>query len=643
MNISSDSTIESSSSTPEDYIVTLKYRLLDNIKLYNYQESNINIKQLFDLYNNLQQFIISALNNIYSNLSHITESTYITLSYKPLYLNDYNFDIDTANYVATNILKLIKTYDINLNTLSIIKQNLNFSYIQYGGTLENSKDKLLTIKEKLNIIIGNLDNITDNSDFKKIAERFSTKIENETKKDIYLKNIDNDMHDIKTINYNLKNIIKPQIYDIQEFKDPNAVILNNKINEFNELSDKLKIINNKCDTYQKIYMNILNEKYLNNNFTIDNYDEKIQKINTYKNSVEQNILNIDLYSKITLIVDKYKDRYSYLIQYCLDLLGKNIDIISKKINDETIFINNLLLSLNSNGKYINNLDKIKKMIIDKNTNGNELYKFIKDNIQPGRTPDFLYKITGNKNEFTQIINSYKENKHVLEINNIINNINDISVSNDLIILKELLKNTNITHISQFDELKITLSTLELNNIEMNRIINNFYQMNNLNKKYTSNILNIDEKINQYNIMLSTIKNKFNLIEVIDIEQIGGDLIELSVAVDTFKQNINYTLTLYKQTLLQLIQLITYNIYKLNLIKDINNKLFKRKLIKSDIDEILNKLKNKFDQNNQEQYLIINKTINLFTDMFNIVKNNDKYIVVDVDKPTFIDICIGVIF
>ena len=316
------------------------------------------------------------------------------------------------NYAYSNNLFDTSFYDIEFTS-----ENIEDNKIQEINRIKNKS------------ILSILKNTLTDIDYSEINKLLTDDLINSFIKNIVIndeKIIDNKYISKIRINFDKKKIIdfyRLNYIPYVEYYPSNFLLI---INEINELNSNLFTKNNNHYKY-------FNENIKNNNFfKIPNLD-----INDRFILKEEDILNRDL-NKINKFLAKYNSI-------------ENIIIIAKNDKDKITYD----LIMNSNGNILE-----KKLILNKN----EMHLFYKQ--LENETINLWKQVNKIQNENLNFLNCEIGYFNIFELKEIRNNLNNVSIIENLNIKKLSYKNINY-EIYYYGNFEILLKMFELNKLKIN--------------------------------------------------------------------------------------------------------------------------------------------------------------------------------
>lgn len=514
-----------------------------------------------------------------------------------------------------NNLKHIE-YAIIDNNFKIIEEKI------YSENTKLTKKHLLYkhINEK-NIIVNDkkvIDYLFDLYDINKKYETFEdyeckTKIKIESFLKIYKKNI-NHKDDMKKTDDIKKNILlndntKNKITDIN---DNINSINSNDINDFNsinsdDINDDINSINSdsikKSDCIKEtIFLDGNRKNKINDNIKpiIDDINDDIDSINNDENIInEQMKILYDTINTITNIKIKKKNKENTIIQK-INELEKKIEILLKKnIMDENNF---KIISFEKLDKQISILENDKIKFKEKE---DRIIKLTEENKKYNETNNAmdkeLNKLTTEKEELI------KKNKKIIFLNDHNKNLIDTYTENILINKKYLI------------ELDDKISEFESDNLELNK-------KNNI----LSSLIKENDKLKEKEKMMENLINENKRMEEIDIK-----LNELTIENIKLNEKENELTCLLEDN--RKLKKNDFDLFEIKLSfknSKISLNLFLDKTMIYNVNDLLNYIKNKYDEEFVSKCIFVNDIewllIKLFKrndELFNYVKH-DSYIICD---------------
>ena len=553
------------------------------------------------------------------------------------YTNNNNniiiFDENVKKYILNqeeNIVNLINNLS---STIKIFNNKYKLLIINIENNLDSFNNKLIEIKNKINIINRN-NTMTFNYNIK-------TNINyNEINKDIekiYLTNInlnkemkilDNDhkifLEEAKEIFNNLRINHKIKIKKYQKLFDSLQNIKKNKKNELN--NDKrgkselkyLKInlakvnnirtrnLNNNLNTSMNKTSNLINknnlEINLNNSQNSTNNNNSFNTTSTLPNKKMNNISfskseennNIEIYY-ISQLMLEFFDKLK-ILQKAIINKEQNLNILKKEFEKYKKEIIKYLKNLMNKNKSINiikykKINEINISIISNNNKENIIQenKLLKDIIN--KFMEYIYeylKETDNKNK--EKLNKENINKYENEINNFFD-----KVTNDIKILKESNDKLNNELIQMSNKQKNIISKKSLI-FDSGKDLNLSFRDKNLINDLNNKISSIEEEDTNKNNITGSFKKSENL-------NINEDIINLQINLQNrikylekeLEKERNKNLNYYKNNI---------NIQNINFVKLYEEELSKNKILKekyiSEIDDINNNLIKYFQNLNEDK-------------------------------------------
>lgn len=424
---------------------------------------NINIRQLVDILNKIVKMFIDGYNNYISSLSKITEKDYRDkkMIYTPLAFSSYNFDVEDAEDIVKNLIKIIDRYDEAIRELIKIGGKLIFPTLDevhriigtdlvrkgiishhemvggdlnemVGGDLNDTYRKLMDVRTKLNIITGNLDQIEVPSgtkyEFDKlmdILKRLGTKIEESGPFTLY-------KISFETLGANINPIDVGKIITIQNNDVPEEFIpfegvntdIDEKIDLFKTKIEEVDRLTAKFAGQQKIFEDIKslnNSAYTKADFNIIQMD--LSEINVLKAKIVKDKAKLKKAEDLKVMYDSVISEYTIyidLINRLKTVLGSSSANLNStellKMANETYTgtftnIKNQMQIRKSDGNnptHGKTLKEINSIIIDESKLLNLPLDEIKEHLERFRNIELLLRGNFNQKEHTKRINSIKK-------------------------------------------------------------------------------------------------------------------------------------------------------------------------------------------------------------------------------------------
>lgn len=521
--------------------------IFETIKLIN--DTLINNPEIFSIildgklvkyYNNINNFLV-IFNNIFHNKIELKNLNYefnkwnefiieISKYFGIIYIQFEEKEEDNVNLVLPKNINNINEYIYNNDNYKysiIFKRNIKNKFIYYPVFYLNYKDyyNLNIFKNKIyessnnliqiikQIYVKNIDNNISNLNIDIIFEfLFDNKLYEIEK---YFINIQNEIYsllikEIKTKSYIYINVNSQKIKN-STFKDT----LNNKLYEykpfninsnyklsFNNVYNFITNLNIFIYNKNKIYYSDLYYKLIGNELLVNNINKNNNLILSEKKNLENTAFDLN---KIKLIDYIYIDNF---------IIYKD-SIIGIRSNNLNIYINDQISIENSITNLQNELNKIKRIINNKNIKKDDIkyiitrfFKLENNNIKNNK----LLKLDKIYNKIKNYSNYYIIYKyHPLEINKVLKENKDYR-DDRIINLNKSLYNTNLYNLILYDTIdKLT----KLYNKNIRSKIK--YLITNFNKNNISEIL-----INKRNIdikdIVENIKFDKNIYSIYDIIQ-----------------------------------------------------------------------------------------------------------------------------
>ena len=473
--------------------------------------------------------------------------------FKALYINNENQDKKTNNETSSNIKvnnenNNINKDNINNSEIDKIINNYNFSY----GIDVTNKNINNNINRDINNNINNNYNLNNNKEKienKKIIE----KKEEQKEKEIDLGKIDNllDKLNFKRENNINNRLIIEEENNINKKNDNTNININiNNNKKFDIDNIKNKYITNNINAFNitdKYYNNKKEDDSLNNSssFTINNI-KKMNQLNS-RSEIERikskyysmnlnNIINKQNYLNKDVFLNKNKDNYSLQLNKEIMEIKNKLDLYRQEVKESSLLnkkeINNELNSFVSdkqlnNGEIINNNKSesdINISIITNKENIGTSNKIIENGSNQINIPNLNFKyniqnIQNNNieqndnnsrreieveiNSFENYINNEKEEKNIIQNNNM----------NDLI--SEIKRNSNNqimdTNNNDFDYSEVLPIIDKVSKLkDLNEIDDNYDKQNANSQKIiltNNNNSNEEEVPDIVNNILDALSNK----------------------------------------------------------------------------------------------------------------------------------------
>ena len=471
--------------------------------------------------------------------------------FKALYINNENQDKKTNNETSSNIKvnnenNNINKDNINNSEIDKIINNYNFSY----GIDVTNKNINNNINRDINNNINNNYNLNNNKEKienKKIIE----KKEEQKEKEIDLGKIDNllDKLNFKRHNNINNRLIIEEENNINKKNDNTNININNN-KKFDIDNIKNKYITNNINAFNitdKYYNNKKEDDSLNNSssFTINNI-KKMNQLNS-RSEIERikskyysmnlnNIINKQNYLNKDVFLNKNKDNYSLQLNKEIMEIKNKLDLYRQEVKESSLLnkkeINNELNSFVSdkqlnNGEIINNIKSESDINISINTNKENIgtsNKIIENGSNQINIPNLNFKyniqnIQNNNieqndnnsrreieveiNSFENYINNEKEEKNIIQNNNMNGLLSEIKRNSNNQIL-----NTNNNDFDYSEVLPIIDKVSKLK--DLNEIDDNYDKQNANSQKIiltNNNNSNEEEVPDIVNNILDALSNK----------------------------------------------------------------------------------------------------------------------------------------
>ena len=473
--------------------------------------------------------------------------------FKALYINNENQDKKTNNETSSNIKvnnenNNINKDNINNSEIDKIINNYNFSY----GIDVTNKNINNNINRDINNNINNNYNLNNNKEKienKKIIE----KKEEQKEKEIDLGKIDNllDKLNFKRENNINNRLIIEEENNINKKNDNTNININiNNNKKFDIDNIKNKYITNNINAFNitdKYYNNKKEDDSLNNSssFTINNI-KKMNQLNS-RSEIERikskyysmnlnNIINKQNYLNKDVFLNKNKDNYSLQLNKEIMEIKNKLDLYRQEVKESSLLnkkeINNELNSFVSdkqlnNGEIINNIKSESDINISINTNKENIgtsNKIIENGSNQINIPNLNFKyniqnIQNNNieqndnnsrreieveiNSFENYINNEKEEKNIIQNNNMIGLISEIKRNSN-----NQIMNTNNNDFDYSEVLPIIDKVSKLK--DLNEIDDNYDKQNANSQKIiltNNNNSNEEEVPDIVNNILDALSNK----------------------------------------------------------------------------------------------------------------------------------------
>ncbi|SOV24396.1 reticulocyte binding protein 2 homologue b, putative [Plasmodium sp. DRC-Itaito] len=555
----------------KDIIQKIKNKISDDIKLLKkYKEMH---QDLLNSYENLDK---KLRDNTYIKEMHTASLIQITenIPYEDKPISELENEFNNSNQKLDNILQDINTMDLNISILQTLNIGIN------GCNTNNIKlQDLINKKKELNNILNDQKGIIQNDDimhdnekenFSNILKKEEEKLEKELD-DIKFNNLKTDidklLNSYNKSKENIENNVKINLDSLEKEKDnwinfkSTIDILDVEYNICNQTSQNT-IIQQKNDIIELIYKRIkdINQDIIKK---VDDYYSLSDIALTKLKSIN---FNIDK--------EKYKNPKS---QENIKLLENRVTTLEKKINEDKDAL--IQIKKSSNDYFVNagnEKNKEETQYNEKRKAMGDIYKDIKKKLDEINNKKLIDITLNEANEIEsgyeriliddiceQIVEKSKQNDNInKEIETYKKSIDyvdaDVSktrsdhlLNEDKNIYNSFFYEDKLDYKSYFDKLKNLYENINKLTNESNGLKNDAHNKNTkvdklkeINLQVFSNLENIIKDVQKLENTLHELKDMYNFLETIDINQI---LISIRNSMQKSEEHSSETKKIFQQS------------------------------------------------------------------------------------------------